>query len=144
MLETIISRATSYSLGEEINSAGDEKSLEAKETAKELLSCFVSESELSFIRKTAVFKKDKAFFLLTVKAARQIIRDALILSSGGRVLISDAEDTARALRSSLTQKKLLELFEATGNLIENTENAANHNLSITRLSAVFYSIKQKG
>lgn len=144
LLETIISRATSYSLGEEISSLSDEKSLQAKDLAKELLRCFVSESELDFIRKTAVFKKDKSLFLLTLKASLQIIRDALILASGGRVLISDAEETAKMLKNTLTQKKLLELFSETGNLIENTENAANHNLSITRLSAVFYSIKQKG
>lgn len=144
LLETIISRATAYSLGEEVNTLSDEKSLQAKEIAKELLSCFVNESELSFIRKTAVFKKDKTLFLLTLKASLHIIRDALIIASGGRVLISDAKETAEMLKNSLTQKKLLRLFEETGSIIENTENAANHNLSITRLSAVFYSIKQKG
>ena len=144
LLETIISRATSYSLGEEISSLSDEKSLKAKELANELLRCFISESELSFIRKTAIFRKDKPLFILTLKATEHIIRDALILASGGKVLISDADETARLMKSSLTQKKLLALFEATGNIIENSENAANHNLSITRLSAVFYSIKQKG
>ena len=58
--------------------------------------------------------------------------------------MSDAEEAAKKLKNALTQKKLLELIEVTGKLIENTENAANHNLSITRLSAVFYFIKQKG
>lgn len=144
LLDTIISRATSYSLGEEITAVSDEKALQAKEIAKELLQIYVSASELNFIKKTAVLRKDKILFLLTLKAALQIIRDALILASGGRVLISEAEETAKMLKNSLTQKKLLALFEETGKIIENTENAANHNLSITRLSAVFYSVKQKG
>lgn len=144
LLETITSRATAYTLGEETGTFSDELSERAAQTAQELLICFIDESELQFIKQTAVFRKDKQFFLLTLKAALPIIRDALVLASGGRVLISDAEEAAKKLKNALTQKKLLELIEVTGKLIENTENAANHNLSITRLSAVFYSIKQKG
>ncbi len=144
LLETITSRATAYTLGEEISTFSDELSSRAGQTAQELLQCFIGESELQFIRKTAVFRKDKQFFLLTLKAILPIIRDALVLASGGRVLMSEAQETAKKLKNTLTQKKLLELIEVTGKIIENTENAANHNLSITRLSAVFYSIKQKG
>lgn len=144
LLETITSRATAYYLGEEDATVSDEKAIKAKETASELLECFIAENELTFIRKTAVFQKDKTFFLLTLQAMVPIIRDALVLSSGGRVLIGEAQETAKKLKNALTQKKLLELLEKLGEIIENTENAANHNLSITRLSAVFYSIKQKG
>ena len=144
LLETITSRATAYTLGEETGTFSDELSERAAQTAQELLVCFIDESELQFIKQTAVFRKDKQFFLLTLQAALPIIRDALVLASGGRVLMSDAEEAAKKLKNALTQKKLLELIEVTGKLIENTENAANHNLSITRLSAVFYSIKQKG
>ncbi|MBQ7294687.1 MAG: hypothetical protein IJW86_00670 [Clostridia bacterium] len=144
LLETITSRATAYTLGEEISTFSDEKYSEAKQTAAELLECFISENELQFIKKTAVFRKDKSYFLLTLKAALPIIRDALVLASGGRVPISDKQETAKKLKSAMTQKKLMELLEVTEKIIENTENAANHNLSITRLSAVFYSIKQKG
>ncbi len=144
LLETIISRATAYSLGEEISTVSDEKALAAKEAADELLRCFVSESEMQFIRKTAKFKKDKQFFLLTLKSMVPVLRDALVLASGGRVLIGGCEETAEKIKNALTQKKLLELSQSLGELIKNTENAANHNLSITRLSAVFYAIKQKG
>lgn len=144
LLETIISRATSYTLGEEKSTVSDEKALEASQTATELLNCFVSDNEMQFIRKTAKFKKDKQFFLLTLNSMVPILRDALVLSSGGRVLIGGSEETAVRLKNALTQKKLLELLENLSELIKNTENAANYNLSITRLSAVFYAIKQKG
>ena len=144
LLETITSRATSYYLGEEKSESSDEKLTEAKEKAKELLDCFVSSSELDFIRKTAMFQKDKNFFVLTLRSMAPVIRDALVLASGGRVLLSSNEETPKKLKNSLTQKKLLQLLEALSEITENTENAANHNLSITRLSAVFYSIKQKG
>ncbi len=144
LLETITSRATAYYLGEEVGTVSQESSVKAKEKAQELLDCFISESELQFIRKTAVFQKDKPFFLLTLRSMVPVIRDALVLSSGGRVLIGESEETAKKLRNTLTQKKLLSLAESLSTLIKNTENAANHNLNITRLSAVFYSIKQKG
>lgn len=144
LLETITSRATAYYLGEEIMAVSHENVLRAKELAQELLLCFTSENELQFIRKTAVFQKDKPLFLLTLKSMVPIIRDALVLASGAKVLISESEETAKKLRSVFTQKKLLQLAESLSSLIKNTESAANHNLNITRLSAVFYSIKQKG
>ncbi len=144
LLETITSRATAYYLGEESNTAKDEKVLAAKNTAKELLECFISCDELQFIRKTAVFQKDKSLFLSVLNSMVPIIRDSLVLASGGRALISESDETAKKIKNTLTQKKLLQLLESLGELIENTESAANHNLNITRLSAVFYSIKQKG
>ena len=144
LLETITSRATSYYLGEEINTVSDKNLLAAQETAQSLIECFISSDELGFIRKTAVFQKDKSYLLLTIKSMIPIVRDALVLSSGGKVLLSEKEETAKKLRNTLTQKKLLELLEKLSELIENIENTANHNLSLTRLSAVFYSIKQKG
>ncbi len=144
LLETITSRATAYYLGEESDTAKDEKAIAANNTAKELLECFISCDELQFIRKTAVFQKDKPLFLLVLNSMVPIIRDSLVLASGGRVLISESDETAEKIKNTLTQKKILQLLESLGELIENTESAANHNLNITRLSAVFFSIKQKG
>lgn len=142
LLETIISRATSYSLGEEEKkNETDEDKIQAQEKAKELIRCLLSENELSFLRKTAVFSKDRVLFKNTLEAMVPIVRDALIMQSGGRVLISSCSEEAALIKNQITQKKTLSLITALQELITDIEKAANHNLSITRFSALLYSIK---
>lgn len=144
LLETIISRATSYYLGEEKDTVDDDKANEAKEIANMLLQSYINESEFNFISKTAQLKKDKPMFLLVLKAMSVTAMDALLLASGGKVQKSENEETAKKLKNILTQKKLLELYEGIDKISQNTEKSANFNLSLTRLSAVLYAIKQKG
>ncbi len=141
LLDTITSRATSYFLGEEISLENSELSDKAKVLAKELLSCLVSENELAFLRKTAVFQKDKQLFTAVLKCMQPIIRDALVLSSGGKTLISGEEDICSRLRGTLTQKKLMQMITEIQSLRECVDSSANHNLALTRLSSILYSIK---
>lgn len=141
LLDTIISRATSYTMGETTDEQSDEESEKSKELARDLLMCLIKGNELEFIRKTAVFQKDKSLFISVLKDMQPLLRDALVLSSGGRVLISGEKETAEALRNSLTQKKLMLLLNEIQSLGDNAESAANHNLSLTRLSSILYSIK---
>ena len=143
LLETVISRATSYSLGEEFSKDNSEKAALAKEKANELLSCFISENELSFIRKTAEFQKDKQFFIEMLKQLSPIVRDAVVFQNGSKDFLSDYPDTARKLSSVLTAKKAMELYSAVSELIENAERSANHNLTLTRLSSKLYNIKNR-
>ena len=70
-----------------------------------------------------------------------IFRDALILSSGGKELISGEKETAEKLRTALTQKKLMLLLSEIQSLRDSAESSANHNLTLTRLSSILYSIK---
>lgn len=141
LLDTITSRATSYFAGEEISGEGSEQTEKAKALAAELLLSLASENELQFLRKTAVFQKDKALFLSVLKNTEPIIRDALVLSSGGKALISSETDLCQKLRSTLTQKKLMLMLQQLQSLRDSAENSANHNLAITRLSSILYSIK---
>lgn len=141
LLDTITSRATSYFLGEEISEENSELSEKAGSLAKELLASMVSENELCFLRKTAVFQKDKPLFAAVLKKMQPIIRDALVLSSGGKTLISDNADVCNKLRGTLTQKKLMQLLSEIQTLGQCVDSSANHNLAVTRLSSIFYSIK---
>ena len=141
LLDTIISRATAYSMGEAVIEKSDEESEKSRELACSLLTGLVRGNELDFIRKTAVFQKDKTLFISVLKDMEPLLRDALVLSSGGRVLISGEKETAEALKNSLTQKKLMLLLKEIQALRDNSESSANHNLSLTRLSSILYSIK---
>ena len=140
-LETITSRATAYSIGEEENTLNDEAERQAAEFADELLSVFVSYNEFFFLQKTSAFVKDKVLFRNTLKAMIPIIRDALILSGSGTDLISAFPETAKKLSAILTQKKLLLMLDEIIRLSDTVNASANHNLSITRLSSVLYNIK---
>ncbi len=139
LLQTIISRATCYFLGDE-EKKEDLKSEQAKALSKELFLCLVTENEYQFLKKTSVFSKDKKLFKAVLEESLPIIRDVLFLHSGSRALISDSDDIVRKLKSVLTQKKAIGIFEELKNLSDCVDASANHNLSITRFSAVLYSI----
>lgn len=139
LLQTIISRATCYFLGDE-EKKEDLKSEQAKELAKELFLCLVAENEFQFLKKTVVFSKDKKLFKAVLEESIPIIRDVLFLHSGSKALISGSEDVARKLKGGITQKKTMRIFEELQNLLDCVDASANHNLSITRFSAVLCSI----
>lgn len=141
LLDTITSRATAYFAGEEISDESSNETEKAKALAAELLLSMATENELQFLRKTAVFQKDKALFASVLKNMEPVIRDALVLSSGGKSSISGETDLCQKLRSTLTQKKLMLILQQLQALRSTAESSANHNLAITRLSSILYSIK---
>ncbi|MBO5937418.1 MAG: hypothetical protein J6Q79_07410 [Clostridia bacterium] len=141
LLETITSRATAYFAGEDSGEDSGETNEKSKGLAAELLLTMATENELQFMKKTALFQKDKALFVSVLKNMEPVIRDALVLSSGNKNLISGEKEACEKLRSALTQKKLMLLLTEIQSLRETTENSANHNLALTRLSALLYSIK---
>ncbi len=141
LLETITSRATAYFTGEDTGEENSEANEKAKALASELLMTMVKENELQFIKKTAVFQKDKLLLASVLRNMEPILRDALILSVAGKELISDEKETAENLRTALTQKKLMLLLGEIQSLRDSAESSANHNLTLTRLSSILYSIK---
>ncbi len=144
LLDTIISRATLYSLGEE--KASDEKSEEAvlaAEKANELLQAFIKENEFEFLKRTAVFSKDKSFFKTVLEGMLPVIRDALVLQSGGKDLLCEENEVSSLIRNQLTQKKTLKLMEKIKELIADVDASSNHNLTVTRFTSVLYNIKSR-
>lgn len=139
-LDTIISRATVYSLGEEIAET-DTADTAADTLADELLLSLVSENEFMFIKRTAAFQKDKKLFNQVVSAMVPIMRDVLILQSGGRDMLSSHTATVQKLSRSLTQKKTAAIITALQQFCDNAQFSPNHNLAITRLSSTLFSIR---
>ena len=141
LLDTITSRATAYFSGEEESEESSELSQKAKELASSLLMSLATENELQFLKRTVVLQKDKPLFIAVLKNMEPVIRDALVLSSGGKAFISGETDLYQKLRSTLTQKKLMLILGQLQSLRDSVENSANHNLALTRLSSILYSIK---
>lgn len=145
LLETVISRATCYSLGTDTPSASScsPKQEKANTLAKELLSCLVEENEVSFLKKAAALQKDKELLKLCLIEIKDILHDSLIITSASAFLLSEPYDTAKKLSGRLTGEKILRLYTASQELYESCLNNANQNLLLTRLSSVFFSIKTK-
>ena len=143
LLDTVISRATVYSLGSEAASEKirSEKEQKADSLASELLKALIEENEVEFLKKIAVLQKDKELFRLCLESIRRILRDSLVLLNGGSEMLTDYSETVKKLSSRLTARKILQLYTAAQELYESSKANANHNLLLTRFSAVFYSIK---
>lgn len=141
LLDTVISRATSYTLGEEITSSEMGEDDKATLLAAELISSLVQESEFDFLKKTACFIKDKKLFKEVIEKMISFSRDALILQSGGKELLNGEREEIRLLKNRFTQKKTLELTESLKELAADLDSSANLNLTVTRFSSVLYGIK---
>ncbi len=139
LLETVISRATAYLISEQSPDSDGDVPSPAKEKAVELMESLCSENELQFIRRTAVFVKNKQLFKDVLDETVPILRDALILQSGGKELISGCDEVAKKLRSALTQRQTAQMLEKIEELRSCVASSGNHNLQITRFSAVLYS-----
>lgn len=144
LLDTVISRATSYTLGEEFNeSEKSEKGLKALEIARDLAVSLIEENELSFVSKSAVFTKDKELFRLTLKGFQLILRDCIILQNGGKEVISGQNEIAKKMSTRLTARKAMEMHKAVTELYDTSMMNSNHNLTLTRFSALLHSIKSR-
>lgn len=141
LLDTVISRATSYTLGEEIASSEKGEEDKAVIIAAELISSLVGESEFDFLKKTASFIKDKKLFREVIERMISFSRDALILQSGGKELLNGEREEVRLLKNRFTQKKTFELTESLKSLSADLDSSANLNLTVTRFSSVLYGIK---
>lgn len=139
LLDTIISRATLYNLGEE-STMSDENS-EAVLKAGALIEAFMKKNEFCFIKETACFVKDKNFFLEVLEEMLLLFRDALILQSGGTAVKDKSRADVLLIKEHFTKKKTLDVMEKIKELISDVNSQSNHNLTVTRLSSVLYSIK---
>ena len=142
LLDTIISRATAYSLGEEqLHGEKDEKNEKARQLASELALCIAQENELSFLKKIAPLQKDKELFRLTLQSMKLVFRDCLVLQHGGKEVLSASPDAAKILSSRLTAKKAIKMSQLTDELYDNSMMNSNHNLTLTRFCSLIYGVK---
>lgn len=141
-LETIISRGSSYNLGNEeiLFSAENEK---ASEKAAEILGIFAEKNEFDFLCVAAVFQKDKELFEATLDYMSIILRDALIYSKKESKVISSYPEIAKKLSFRLTEKQLIECIDCIYRITDNFHSSANYNLTVTRLVSELYGIKTK-
>ena len=136
LLETILSRGTVITLGENNESASnDAAAVRAAEKAKELLNSLCDENELEFMLKTAVFEKDKKLLPPVLENMSAAFSSAAVLKSGGKNTAFDRETSVKLSRK-FTLKQLVSFTGIIDSLSQSVTKNANNNLTLTRLSSL--------
>ena len=134
LLPTVLSRSAVFSLtpvvggdqsGEQLN--------EARELAQTLSAALASGSETKLLSAVSVFEKKYDSLPLTLEQLGLILRDALVLGSGGEQVISGAEGSAKALTATYSNHSLLSMVEAVEDISTALSLHANKNLTLSRL-----------
>lgn len=141
MLETIISRASIYTLANPASDSALQENEKAFELACELVKALCKGNEFDFLALTGIFQKDKELFSSCVKIMIDIFADALVLSSGSVKTHGTAKDEARLLSGAFTAERMIRIVEFLQSELSDIKANANFNLVLTRLCSNLYSIK---
>lgn len=137
LLETILSRAAVYSLGQQLSDSLNKKHDAACEKAQSIAAALVSPNEFDLMRETGVFERDQELLVLTLAQLRLIFRDAIARKqSAGAVFLSCAEKEATTLSRTCTAAQLFSLMEAVSELEKNAAQNANKTLLVTRFCSL--------
>ena len=137
LLETILSRAAVYSLGQQLSDSLNKKHDDACEKARGIAAALISPNDFDLMRETGVFERDQELLVLTLAQLRLVFRDAIARKqSAGAVFLSCAEKEAAALSRTCTASQLFSLMEAVSELEKNAAQNANKTLLVTRLCSL--------
>lgn len=141
LLETILSRGTVITLGENDESAStDARTVKAREKADELLISLCDENELQFMLKTAVFEKDKRLMPPVLENMASAFSSAAVIKSGGKNIAYNRE-ISNKLSMKFTLKQLVEFNKTINILSEAVQKNSNNNLTLTRMSSLLMECK---
>lgn len=141
LLETILSRGTVITLGENNeNESDDEKSVLAREKANELITALCSDNELGFMLKTAYFEKNKQLLPPVLENMAAAFSSAAVIKSGGKNFAYDS-DISHSLSVRFTLGQLVRFTDIVNSVYDSVMKNANNNLTLTRLSSLLTQSK---
>lgn len=135
MLETIMSRVTSFDLGAEAYDISDELKQKADDLAQKLAAALLNPTELGFMRFSSEFEKDKNLFEPVLPLLQLIFRDALAVKVGSKAVLSEHSELCGKIASRLTLKSIMRIIEEIDSFKESILRNANKNLLITRFTS---------
>lgn len=136
LLDTIISRVTSFDLGAEEFSGNDEKDEEAINLAYEISRALVQPTELDLLRITAKFENNKELMSDVLKPLNVVFRDAMTIKAGSNKTLGTNIEESRMLASKLSLNSLLKLIEDIDELSSSINRNSNKSLLCTRFSSL--------
>ncbi len=129
VIGTVLSRVVRLNLGNALNV---EYSQKAMDIVTELATAILSPYEYDKIGATAPLDGNKKLTAETLELFISLLRDAIALKSGGKILLKDFEQQSLAVSQKLSMAKLLEMYDTVCALHRSLDNNPNYTL----LSAV--------
>ncbi len=142
LLDTILSRGTVITLGE-AGTGADSQSAEAERIAGELCISLCDENELDFMKKTAVFEKDKKLLLPVAESMAAFFVSAASLKCGANSVAVADRSIPEKLSRRFSLGQLMRFSQAAGEIRDAVKYNANNNLTLTRLSSLTAKVKNE-
>lgn len=137
-IETILSRVTTWSIGEATDTGTKEIPREKLvETAESIAAAIPAPAEFEIIRAAAVFDKDQDLLKATLPVLEEIFASALRIKFNAEP--QSEFECAEMLAEKLSRRSLLRLIDCTGELLTAVKFHANLNLTIARLCSLYRS-----
>ena len=133
LLGTVLSRVAIFTLDDEAVNTDDETYAKNLALAKELAKKVAFHDSFGIMTSVSCFDKnfDQLSPVLDILSA--ILRDALVINTGGNSLISGALDEANLLSRNLSAKDLLSRTEGVADIVKAINIYGNKNLTLARL-----------
>lgn len=136
LLQTVKSRCASFRMGDLTDDSVTKNKLEKSfENAVKIAKAIASDSEIEMMKTLGIFEKDKDGLKLALEEVILILRDSIALKNSCSCCLSQNEETARELASSMTMPKIIHAMEIVNDSLKSIEFYANHNLLLARLSS---------
>ncbi len=129
VIGTVLSRVSRVRLGK---SEDTEYSERATQVVRDLSQAVNSPYEYDKIKATAPCDGNKKLTVEVLELFTAVLRDAIALKSGGKILLNDFSQQSEALSQSNTLKRLLDMYDVVCGLHRSVDNNPNYTL----LSAV--------
>ncbi len=129
VIGTVLSRVVRLRMGKAIVTQYSEK---AVGVVNALIDAVLSPYEYNRIEATAPMDQNKALTAEVLELLISVLRDAVALKSGGKILLDDFKNTTEKISDKLALSKILEMYETADGLLKSLENNPNYTL----LSAV--------
>lgn len=143
LLPTVRSRTAMFRVSSSgVKDTDDEVTEAALRKAAELAQAAAAHSEVKILAASSAFEKDYDLLQPVLEQFQLILRDALILNSGGRTSVSGAEDAAVLLGRAYSNEQLLEMTRAAGDIASAVRLHANKNLTLARLCSLTASASE--
>ena len=129
VIGTVLSRVSRIRLGKSENAEYSEK---AQQVVRDLSLAVNSPYEYEKIKATAPCDGNKKLTAEVLELYAAVLRDAIALKSGGRILLNEFSQQSEVLSQSNTLKRLLDMYDVVCGLHRSIDNNPNYTL----LSAV--------
>ncbi|MDR0314341.1 MAG: hypothetical protein LBH71_00120 [Oscillospiraceae bacterium] len=135
LLPTVISRSVVFNTNtvHEYSKEPPDDQSDALKTALEIVASVLKGDEFRLMSEIGAFDKKPELIKNCTQSLIQIFRDALVVKSGGKVLLSGQEETVLSISKKLDNKQIFDIIEAVKSILESVEMHANNNLTMARL-----------